>query len=74
MIKKEDTVEERLSRARAAIHEAGRMRIYNMPWRFLDRSFIPRGDVYRNPYAFYQLRAIFFLSYIFGSKLYIIYV
>ncbi|XP_076913686.1 putative glycosyltransferase At5g11130 [Bidens hawaiensis] len=51
---KENTVEERLSRARAAIREAGRMRIYNMPWRFLDRSFIPRGDVYRNPYAFYQ--------------------
>ncbi|KAK9079503.1 hypothetical protein SSX86_001175 [Deinandra increscens subsp. villosa] len=56
MIKKEETVEERLSRARAAILGAGRMRRYKMPWRLRDPSFIPRGSVYRNPNAFHQSR------------------
>ncbi|XP_071700278.1 probable glycosyltransferase At5g11130 [Rutidosis leptorrhynchoides] len=32
------------------------MRRYKMPWRFKDRSFIPRGSVYRNPFAFHQSR------------------
>ncbi|KAL7595215.1 hypothetical protein Lser_V15G28162 [Lactuca serriola] len=60
LIKKDETVEERLARARFAILEAGRMKRYKMPWRFNDRSFTPRGSVYRNPYAFHQLRLMFF--------------
>ncbi|KAL8216835.1 hypothetical protein R6Q57_023672 [Mikania cordata] len=57
MIKKVETQEERLSRARATIRDAGLMRRYKMPWRLRDPSFIPRGPVYRNPYAFHQLRS-----------------
>nr|GEV26636.1 probable glycosyltransferase At5g11130 [Tanacetum cinerariifolium] len=54
VIKKEETVDERLSRARAAILEAGRTRSYKMRWRVGDRRFTPRGALYRNPYAFHQ--------------------
>ncbi|PWA64862.1 exostosin-like protein [Artemisia annua] len=54
VIKKEEAMEERLSRARAAILEAGKMRSYKMPWRSGDQRFTPRGALYRNPYAFHQ--------------------
>ncbi|KAL4592333.1 hypothetical protein LXL04_005324 [Taraxacum kok-saghyz] len=53
-VNKEESIEERLTRARVAILEAGKKRRYKMPWRFNDRSFIPKGSVYRNPYAFHQ--------------------
>ncbi|KAL3655841.1 hypothetical protein CASFOL_000237 [Castilleja foliolosa] len=43
MIKQNLGIEEGLSRARAAIIKAGER-----------RSFIPRGSIYRNPYAFHQ--------------------
>ncbi|KAI3468004.1 hypothetical protein Pfo_024667 [Paulownia fortunei] len=40
-----------LARARAAIVEAGRRRSYTS---YKNESFIPRGSIYRNPYAFHQ--------------------
>ncbi|KAI3522708.1 hypothetical protein L1887_00711 [Cichorium endivia] len=54
VVEKEETVEERLARARVSILEAGRARRYKMPWRFTDRSFTPTRSIYRNPYAFHQ--------------------
>lgn len=55
-----DLMEEGLARARAAIQEATRARNYSS---YKDESFVPRGDVYINPYAFHQLRffALFLL-------------
>ena len=50
--------EESLAKARVAIRKAGRSRDYT-PYK--NESFFPRGPVYRNPYAFYQLS--FFFSF-----------
>lgn len=44
-------IEEGLARARAAIRAAGRSRNYTSE---NEEVFIPRGVVYRNPYAFQQ--------------------
>ncbi|KAL6331556.1 hypothetical protein AAG906_011496 [Vitis piasezkii] len=46
-----ERIEEGLARARAAIRRAIRTRNYTSE---KDEAFIPRGDVYRNPYAFHQ--------------------
>ncbi|KAF6158110.1 hypothetical protein GIB67_014904 [Kingdonia uniflora] len=46
-----DRIEEGLARARAAIQEAVRSRNYTSP---KDEDFVPRGSIYRNPYAFHQ--------------------
>ncbi|KAI7979708.1 putative glycosyltransferase [Camellia lanceoleosa] len=53
-------LEKGLARARAAIQKAVRSRSY-MSYDKVE-SFIPRGSIYRNPYAFHQLRSslIFF--------------
>ena len=47
----EKQIEKGLARARAAIREAIRTRNYTSG---KEETFIPRGDVYRNPYAFHQ--------------------
>ncbi|KAL5722093.1 xylogalacturonan beta-1,3-xylosyltransferase [Ranunculus cassubicifolius] len=46
-----DRIENGLAQARAAIREAVRTRNYTSP---KYETFIPRGPVYRNPYAFHQ--------------------
>ncbi|XP_020536418.1 probable glycosyltransferase At5g11130 [Jatropha curcas] len=46
-----EEMEEGLARARAAIRHAGRTRSYSS---CKHDSFIPRGSVYTNPYAFHQ--------------------
>ncbi|KAF9613834.1 hypothetical protein IFM89_012366 [Coptis chinensis] len=46
-----ERIEEGLARARTAIREAVRTRNYTSP---KHEDFIPRGSVYRNPYAFHQ--------------------
>ncbi|WJZ98177.1 hypothetical protein VitviT2T_016722 [Vitis vinifera] len=46
-----ERIEEGLARARAEIRRAIRTRNYTSE---KDEAFIPRGDVYRNPYAFHQ--------------------
>ncbi|KAF7149816.1 hypothetical protein RHSIM_Rhsim02G0203000 [Rhododendron simsii] len=46
-------LEKGLARARAAIRKAVRTRSYKSN---RVESFIPRGSIYRNPYAFHQLR------------------
>ncbi|KAF8400601.1 hypothetical protein HHK36_013900 [Tetracentron sinense] len=51
-------IEEGLARARAAIRKAVRSRNYTS---YKEETFIPRGSIYRNPYAFHQLRLIMFL-------------
>ncbi|GMJ15652.1 hypothetical protein like AT5G20260 [Hibiscus trionum] len=50
-IKKTSRVEAELAEARAAIREAIRIRNYTSD---KEESFVPRGSVYRNPYAFHQ--------------------
>ncbi|CAK9161533.1 unnamed protein product [Ilex paraguariensis] len=45
-------MEEGLARARAAIQEAVRIQRYIS---HKNESFIPRGSIYKNPYAFHQL-------------------
>ena len=47
------SIEEGLARARLAIRKAARTRRYLS---YKDEGFIPRGSIYRNPYAFHQLR------------------
>ena len=47
----EKQIEKGLTRARAAIKEAIWSRNYTSE---KEETFIPRGDVYRNPYAFHQ--------------------
>lgn len=46
-----EEIEEGLARARAAILEAARKRSYTS---YKEETFIPRGSIYRNPYAFHQ--------------------
>ncbi|KAL3566111.1 hypothetical protein D5086_031526 [Populus alba] len=46
-----ETMEEGLARARAAIRKATRMRNYTS---YKKESFVPRGSIYINPYAFHQ--------------------
>lgn len=46
-----ERIEEGLARARAEIRRAIRTRNYTSE---KDEAFIPRGDVYRNPYAFHH--------------------
>ena len=47
-----ETMEEGLARARAAIRKAIRTRNYTS---YKKESFVPRGSIYINPYAFHQL-------------------
>lgn len=47
--------EESLARARAAIKKAARTRTYTS---YKEESYVPRGSVYINPYAFHQLRFV----------------
>lgn len=47
-------IEEGLARARAAIRKAAMIRNYSLEQTEERESFIPRGPVYRNPFAFYQ--------------------
>lgn len=47
-----EKIENGLARARAAIRAAARRQSYKLEG---DEIFIPRGPVYRNPYAFHQL-------------------
>ncbi|XP_050272021.1 probable glycosyltransferase At5g20260 [Quercus robur] len=47
-------IEDDLARARAAIHKAIRTRKWNYTSDDDDGSFIPRGSIYRNAYAFHQ--------------------
>ena len=54
-------MEESLAKARAAIWKAGRSRTYTP---YMNESFFPRGAVYRNPSAFYQL-SLFFSFFLF---------
>ncbi|OVA06635.1 hypothetical protein BVC80_6941g2 [Macleaya cordata] len=49
-----DRVEDGLARARAAIRKAVRTRNYTS---HREEDFIPTGSIYRNPYAFHQLRS-----------------
>ncbi|XP_021741790.1 probable glycosyltransferase At5g20260 [Chenopodium quinoa] len=46
-----EKIEDGLARARAAIQEASRSQSYTSEE---EQTFIPRGPVYRNPYAFHQ--------------------
>lgn len=48
-------IEDDLARARAAIHKAVRTKKSNYTSDDDDGSFIPRGSIYRNAYAFHQL-------------------
>ena len=47
-------IEEDLARARAAIRKAVRSKNYSSDKK---EAFIPRGCIYRNPYAFHQLKS-----------------
>lgn len=55
-------MEKELARARASIRNAIRSRscINSYKQRQADAAFVPRGDVYLNPRALYQLSFIFF--------------
>lgn len=53
-----ERMEEGLARARASIRQAIRSRSCKSYKHY--EAFVPRGDVYLNPYAFHQLR--FFIS------------
>ncbi|EEF30427.1 catalytic, putative [Ricinus communis] len=46
-----ERIEDGLARARAAIHKAVESRNYSS---YKEETYIPRGVVYRNPYAFHQ--------------------
>ncbi|KAF5749398.1 Exostosin family protein putative isoform 1 [Tripterygium wilfordii] len=46
-----ERIEEGLARARAAIREAARIKNYTSD---KQQSYVPRGSIYRNPYAFHQ--------------------
>lgn len=64
-------IEEDLAHARAAILEAVRSRNYTSQQK---EDFIPRGAVYRNPYAFHQLSLIYYenrIYYITGFYVFI---
>jgi hypothetical protein len=65
-----ERIEKKLARARSAIRQAARSRSYGS---YSTREdFFPRGPLYINPYAFYQLRFsppylyyyFFFLSFL----------
>ncbi|KAJ6354671.1 hypothetical protein OIU77_005304 [Salix suchowensis] len=65
-----ETMEEGLARARAAIRKAIRMRNYTS---YKKESFVPRGSIYLNPYAFHQLSSSIYrhdlqFRLIFGPK------
>ncbi|WCJ30329.1 Exostosin family protein [Euphorbia peplus] len=49
-----EEIEEGLARARLAIQEASRIQNYSSCYSQKESRFIPRGDVYINPYAFHQ--------------------
>ncbi|KAI5669573.1 hypothetical protein M9H77_19426 [Catharanthus roseus] len=49
-------IENSLGRARAAIRRASQIHKYVS---LKNESFIPRGLIYRNPYAFHQLSTLF---------------
>lgn len=55
-----ETMEEGLARARAAIRKATRMRNYTS---YKKESFVPRGSIYINPYAFHQLSSSIAMIY-----------
>jgi xylogalacturonan beta-1,3-xylosyltransferase len=55
-----ETMEEGLARARTAIRKATRMRNYTS---YKKESFVPRGSIYINPYAFHQLSSSIAMIY-----------
>lgn len=56
-----ERIEEDLAQARAAIREAIQSRNYKSE---RTETFIPRGSIYKNPYAFHQLSIANSLLYI----------
>lgn len=54
-------VEKDLARARAAIRDAVRARNYTSD---KEETFVPRGSIYRNAYAFHQLSLSPFPSFV----------
>lgn len=63
-----EILEEGLAKARAAIRSASRFR-RSTSNRSTSESYVPKGSVYRNPYAFHQLRIFFNVKLYCGSNL-----
>ncbi|KAI4335668.1 hypothetical protein L6164_014296 [Bauhinia variegata] len=51
-----EKIEEDLAQARASVQRAIRSRNYTLP-ESKDQDFVPKGSIYRNPYAFHQSHA-----------------